>query len=308
MNYWQHIPAELRERPQWAVAGPKKSPLTIHGGDASSTNPTTWTTFDQAATAAWNRGLHIGYMLSADDPFACIDLDWCDADSQVRKGKDINPDEWSTSEDVDRYCRIVRGFNSYTERSTYGKGLHIWVRGKIGTGCRQAGIEVYSEARFIVCTGDRLEQTNPIIEDRNGIVNMMVDDFRRHLARRIELLEVDPVATDLKIIDSAIKAENKEKFNDLCRGDWRKYGYPSQSEADLALLSMLAFYSPSNDQVRRMFRSTALGKRDKATKNDRYLNYTLRLIRGRMADKASDDIAERMAEQLIARLNAKLRG
>lgn len=308
---WQYIPAELRARPQWAVAGPKKAPLAINGGDAKSTDPTTWASFDQAATVAYQRCLHIGYMLSADDPFTCIDLDWCNAESQARKGKDIDPGEHSTWADAERYCRIVRGFNSYTERSTYGYGLHIWVRGNIGVGCKLQGIEVYSQARFIVCTGDRLSHTNPNIEDRNDLVNAMVNDLRRDQVKRIDLLEVDAVSADQKIIDSAVNADNAAKFSDLCRGDWKKYGYPSQSEADLSLLSMLAFYTKSNDQVRRLFRATALGRRDKAMKNDRYINYTLRLIRGRMSEQASeaklDGIAERMADQLLGRLKAQLR-
>ena len=62
-------------------------------------------------------------------------------------------------------------------------------------------------------------------------------------------------------------------------GTYTAMGYGSQSEADMALLSIIAFYTRDNDQVRRIFRCTGLGKRDKATKDNRYLNTALRKLR-----------------------------
>lgn len=107
---WGCLPAALRDRPQWVLAGADKRPLTADGRAASSTDPNTWTDFDTACRAAAAKGLHIGYMLHESDPFACIDLDVKDETPQAH---------------IQRFQKIVAAFDSYTERSRSGKGLHV---------------------------------------------------------------------------------------------------------------------------------------------------------------------------------------
>ena len=53
---------------------------------------------------------------------------------------------------------------------------------------------------------------------------------------------------------------NGEKFQDLWEGRWQQYRwFPSQSEADMALCSMLAYWTDSDaDQIDRLFRQSAL--------------------------------------------------
>src|SRR5690606_39947174 len=86
---WLRIPRELRERPQWCIAGPDKSPRTPTGSHASVSDPSTWTDFNTACHAARERGRHIGYMLTTGDPFCVIDFDLCNEESQRRKGQPI---------------------------------------------------------------------------------------------------------------------------------------------------------------------------------------------------------------------------
>lgn len=121
--------------------------------------------------------------------------------------------------------------------------------------------------------------------------------------RRPELSEAGDDLTDREVFDTAMRAVNGEKFDLLTSGrvaysddgavatgtladgesavdESGNLVYPSQSEADYALLSLLAFYTASNAQVRRLFRDSPLGKREKAMKNDRYLDLSLSKIRG----------------------------
>ncbi|HEX5461429.1 MAG TPA: DUF5906 domain-containing protein [Steroidobacteraceae bacterium] len=285
---WQRIPAELRQRPQWVLAGPDKSPRTVNGAHASSTDPTTWASFD-AVCAAAKPEQFIGYMLSADDPFACIDLDVKD---------DMPPER------MELYQNIVSTLGSYSEFSRSGRGMHVWVRANIGPGCKRDGVEVYSQERFIICTGN--VYIDRPIEDRQDIVANMVSQMRgpEHSTQPLE--DQPQVEADEVVIERAMRAANADKFISLARGEWRgKPEYPSQSEADLALISILAFYSRNNDQVKRIFRLTELGKREKAIKNDRYLNLTLGKVRGRQATEKAQ--YEAVAAGMKPRIDALLR-
>ena len=269
---WQRIPQGLRERAQWCVAGADKRPLTVSGGAASVTDPTTWDSFDAVCAYALDHDLHIGYVLTGDDPYTCIDLD-------VK--------ETTTPEQLAKFWAIIQHFNSYTEFSRSGKGVHIWVKGTVGPGARSnSGVEAYSQSRFIICTGNPIPGYNKSIEHRQDEIDVMVADIRAGQAaagaQDTVLDEQDAQLTDDELWSRASTAGNAEKFLALFNvGDWERLGYPSQSEADLSLLSMLCFYSKSNDQCRRVFRYSALGKRLKAVKNDAYLNRTLRIVRGR---------------------------
>ena len=266
---WQQLPDDLKYVPKWCIAAPDKSPYTTTGHRASVTNPSHWTDWYSASTTAsqWGNGSGIGFVLSEEDDFTCIDLDV----------KDDTPPEV-----LDRFWKIVQAFDSYTERSRSGKGLHIWIRGKVGMGCRRDGVEVYSQQRFIICTGDVLPGFNKPVEHRQELLDVLVSEIRSAAqTNHIELVEQNETETDEAIYQKAVDAANADKFKALWGGGWQDLGYPSQSEADLSLLSMLCFYSKSNEQVRRLFRMSGLGQRDKAQKNNRYLDRTLAMIRGR---------------------------
>jgi putative DNA primase/helicase len=62
---------------------------------------------------------------------------------------------------------------------------------------------------------------------------------------------------DATILQKATAAANKDKLCRLAHGDWH-HDYASQSEADLALCCMLAFWTTNADQLDRLFRTTGL--------------------------------------------------
>lgn len=274
-----NIPIELREINQWCVTNIRdKIPLSYSLNCVSIHDKHKFLSFLDACRLAFTNKLAVGFILSETDPFTCIDLDYVDANSQIKKGQKLDPAKWTKKEDYNRYWGIINSLNSYSEVSASGKGIHIWVYGNIGKGMRRDNVEVYSQERFIICTGNHILQTR--IKDCQHILDNMQSQMRVANNKTV-LTEVPQEFEDSEIIKTAINASNSEKFIDLYSGNWQKYGFPSQSEADLALMSMFTFYSKSNEQCKRLFRLSELGKREKAVKNDRYLNFTLEVIRGR---------------------------
>lgn len=287
---WLAIPEELRQRPQWCVAGDDKRPYILNqernGLVPAKVNHAVFMTFEWAASVAHQTGNHIGYIITPNDPYCCIDLDVKDH---------------TTQEEMQYYISLVDAFQSYSEFSRSGKGMHIWLRGQIGMGARLGGLEVYSQNRFIICTG-RVHKNLPI-EGRQDLLDKLMLRIRTVQRFNSVLEDEDEVDSDEDIFLRASTASNSAKFLKLCRGDWHG-DYPSQSEADMALMAMFTFYSPSNVQCRRLFRMTALGQRDKA-KRDKYLDYMIGMKRGQQAELAEfEDMvrssAERMAQEVLA--------
>jgi putative DNA primase/helicase len=62
--------------------------------------------------------------------------------------------------------------------------------------------------------------------------------------------------TDEEIIELAARARNSAKFEALYRGDTS--GYDSHSEADQALISLLAFFTRDEEQLDRLYRGSGL--------------------------------------------------
>jgi putative DNA primase/helicase len=144
----ESIPEELRARPQWVVwkavgDKPDKVPYSATTGcKASSTDLLTWSTF-QEALEAYENGEYagIGFVFSSADPYTGIDLDNC-------VGGDGEIALWA--------LEIARYFDSYTELSATGTGLHIFVRGEVANR-RKGEVEVYSSKRFFTMTGRVVE-------------------------------------------------------------------------------------------------------------------------------------------------------
>lgn len=255
-----NIPLELRRLPQWVVASGDKVPLSPRTGQpASVTDPNTWATFEEAVRTGMK---HVGFVLAEWDPYTIIDLD-------NKPSKPCTPEQWA------RHQKILEAFDSYTERSASGTGYHIIVKGRIPAGVHRDNVEVYSSARYMICTGDVVR--NAPIADYQQLLDILYGEMKP--ADVIELEDVEGIMSDEEVVEMAMRAANADKFNELCRGDWQAMGYASQSEADFALLSILAYYTRDNEQVRRLFRMSQLGKREKAQKNDKYLNFALGKIR-----------------------------
>ena len=85
--------------------------------------------------------------------------------------------------------------------------------------------------------------------------------------------------SDEEVIQKCRGAENAAKFADLFEhGDVHTYHNGDASAADLALLSMLAFWTQDAAQLERIFSSSALGRREKWRGRDDYRKMTIRNV------------------------------
>ncbi len=230
------------------------SPTT--GARARSGDPETWGTLIEAREVVREKDYDgIGFVFTATDSFCGIDLDAC-----------LNP---QTGEVEPWALELVEELSSYTEISPSGTGLHIIVRAKLPEGGNRKGrIELYDRGRFFTITGQRLPGTSHLIEERQTqIESLHARLFPAHEPRPPD--ETVPAASDLsdeEILQRAMSAANGERFAKLWSGD--RTGYASDSEADLALCSMLAFWTgPDEDRIAFLVARSGLA-RDKWNRED----------------------------------------
>ncbi|MGO9175720.1 MAG: hypothetical protein ACLQED_06205 [Desulfobaccales bacterium] len=256
MNH-ETIPQELKARPQWVAFKPDKTPVNPKTGvNAQADNPSTWGEFGQAVKyyeARKGNGVSgIGYEFSFYDPYCGIDLDHC-----------RNPE----TGEIEAWAReIISRLNSYTEISPSGTGIHILVKGKLPPGGDHqknlpdgGKIEVYDSLRYFTVTGQHLEGTPATIQDRDKELNT----FHAEVIAKPKPAPKTPGPSptlnmaDSEIITQARCAKNGSKFDRLMAGDTGEYG-GDDSAADMALCSILAFWTQDPGQIDRIFRTSGL--------------------------------------------------
>lgn len=127
---------QLRGR-RWVRADGKR-PITVDGRPASSTDPSTWSTYSrvQASTAGDGLGVMLGGGLG------CYDLD---------NVSDV---------EVYRFLASVSEPVVFVERSVSGRGAHVFIEAPESPGWKRTvegiSVERYTRARFIRFTGDRI--------------------------------------------------------------------------------------------------------------------------------------------------------
>ncbi len=232
------IPKEMRQRAQWVIVkleGKNKIPYMSDGKTKARVSwRGTWSTYDKVKHAK-----HVGYVLAEDDPYVLIDLD-----TPITK-------------DAKKLLTAFK--DTYIERSLNG-GYHIVCKAKRDRGTRKKGVEVYPDKRFVLMTG-KATNGKPIIDCQKQL-NKLLPLPKEHKVERSTTFTF----TDTELIAAIQASRSGDKFDALCNGDIRDY--ESQSEADLALLSILCFYSADDEQIKRLFLLSALGKRKKAQRRD----------------------------------------
>jgi len=289
------VPDELREREQWVAWRYQwdsdrdewtKVPVDANGADAtgsgfaSLTDPDTWTSFDAAVSyherdATDTDG--VGFVVHDEDPVVGVDLDDC------RDPETGDLEAWA--------AELLEDVSTYAEVSPSGTGLRLFGLGFVPDGGNRGDVdagaghlEMYDSGRYLTVTGQRVDGSPDDVRQVNDEIG---DVHAEHIAAD----EPDPeppkpagdggvqadspganpgvdvgkpdstdAASDLsdnELLEKAKNAENGDKFRRLWIGDTS--GYPSHSEADLALAGLLAFWTGGDRQrIDHLFRQSEL--------------------------------------------------
>lgn len=278
-----NIPGEMRQLSQWvcwrpeAREGSKPAKVPINpktGGNADVTNTETWCSLTDAENHfVVNQGriTGIGFVFKQSGPFVGIDLDGC-----IEGNGEL--DEFAAN--------VVSMLGTYTEYSPSGTGIHCICRGTLPEGnFRSDDIEVYESERFFTVTAASVRE----IETPNQVTDCTTDLVRLYsnhgsTTDEQELTNTNHSLTtgggnelsDEEVLEKARRAANGNKFQQLWNGDTE--AYPSQSEADLALCTFLAFWTGGDgQQIDRLFRKSNLMRQkwDEQRGNITYGNMTV---------------------------------
>lgn len=249
-----NIPAELKLYRQWVVwryevrDKPTKVPYQADGLQASSTDASTWSNFETIYNAYLDGGYDgIGFVVTPTDKFCGVDLDHC------RNSETGEIEQWARD--------IVNNLNSYTEITPSMEGIRVWLKGKIPPGGNRKGkIEIYEQGRYFTITGRHLEGTRTTIEERQQELNHLhasiFPPVQKANGGNGHHSPVD--LADTELIQKAMAAANGAAFLRLWQGDTSSYD-GDDSRADLALCSMLAFWTGNNaNRIDSLFRQSKL--------------------------------------------------
>lgn len=259
-NKYDNLPPELRSIKTfccWRYEKNKgKVPYNPATGKRARINqPDTFKGFD-SALAAVNDYDGIGFLVGSG--ICGIDLDDCF--DGAGKLKAIAQD-------------VVETFSgSCIEYSPSGEGLHIYFKAngfvyekdKYYINNKDIGIEVYVSGatnRFLTVTGNVFNADDIIekIDALQSILNKYM--VRPNPTRLVSDVESQSYLSDKSIIAKASTSAAGDKFTALWQGNIADY--PSHSEADLALCSILSFWCGRDvNQMDRLFRQSGL-MRDK---------------------------------------------
>lgn len=290
----QNIPQELRKLNQWAFSDISLKPPfnkiprnSITRKAAKSNDSTTWSSFADCAKICENPNYRVGFMLSKQDSYCVIDLD-------------VKAD--TPEQQIKYFEAVVARFNSYTERSTSGRGFHIWLKDAHNEpGVRCGHEELYTQERYIICTGDvyldrPIRSVNDCIDDFNSYkaklslgrksasksdesYKLNFENLSKQIDANTEVAswqhkKIQLLENDIKLIEYIKTMPEGNLFVDLMNGSSTNY-YQSASEADFALCKILCKYTQDDIQVLKIFKSSKLGAREKVS---RRLDYPKRTV------------------------------
>jgi hypothetical protein len=129
----------------------------------------------------------------------------------------------------------------YIEVSPSGTGLRMFLRGKLnGQGRKGDKLEIYNNDRFLTITGHVWDKAKVVSELPTR--QDLVDSFQALLQPKKAHASQSPIShapranVNTEVDCNTLIVDLQKKYRELWAGKWENLDYPSQSEADFALL------------------------------------------------------------------------
>lgn len=213
---------------------------------ASTTDQKTWADFN-TAVACEPRYDGVGFMFK-NTPFIGVDLD--NISNEIA--------EFEAGNENNIVGQFYNQLKTYAEVSPSGNGLHFIIKGKLPEGKRKVGdVEMYDTDRYFTVTGDQLGEYDDINPDGTNLIKPLhlkylgADESNKGNFKDFESIPSFGNGLSEQEVISALK---RDKNNDrwiglLVEGDWQACGYSSRSDAELALVGKLGFYSDYDKSI-----------------------------------------------------------
>ena len=260
---YERIPNELKQLNHWVCwkrvkdpkrpEKPRKVPINARTGmEAKSDDPSTWCDFATAAASAVEFA-GIGFMFGGSGYFG-VDIDGI-ADEIA---------DFTNGSDGSIVSEFTGALRSYTELSQSGTGIHIICKGSLpGEGNRHENVEMYDSGRYFAMTGDIIGnffQISDGSENIKPLYEKYIGAHRKSEKSSPSAISIRPrmSKTEDELLHMAMNSRQGLAFSELYAGHWEGK-YSSQSEADMALCSMLAFWCGKDTAMMdKLFRRSGL--------------------------------------------------
>ena len=258
----KNIPAELKTSCRFCVwkfekrNGQKtKMPYNPANGDRARINDLRTFADFKTTLVTYAMGGYDGIGIAVGSGIGAFDIDHC-----IREDGTLN----------DTADTVLSVFpTAYVEKSPSGKGLrgffhvpedYVYDKTVYYINNRSKGLEVYMPGatnRFVTVTGD-VYRTGEIPNDETAMTTLLDTLMKRNKQVQQTHFQHHSYLDDEAVIAHANEASNSEKFKKLFAGEWEDL-YGSQSDADMAFLSILAFWCGCDEeQMDRIFRTSGL--------------------------------------------------
>ena len=262
-------------RPMKVKGRISKLPYQTNGRMASSTDETTWSTYEQVKKESPN----VGIIFSPEKTLLGVDIDHCLIDNKIEH------------EQKEAIAQFIIESDTYSEVSPSGSGIHSFfnLTAPIQLEAnRKGGFECYTSGRYFTVTEIPYGEDKPVrtIDPDEAIRLLSILGYpwtkkdRPQQNADDNTVSADDRRISIKLEDDVLLAKmfgskNGSDIKALYDGDTSAHENDT-SKADASLCSHLAFWSGKDPvQIERLWTASPLGTREKTAERKDYRDRTI---------------------------------